>query len=164
MTAEQAVSKIIDVNEITSVLDRALARYPDPTGRVLNVLNDVLSVFRYIPIEALEQLSHRIGIPLEQLLALCDCFRDFSLEPVGKYLVEVCNGTACHTRNAPEIISALENALGIKEGQTTEDGRFTLRAVHCVGACGLAPVVVVEGQAIGRVRLSEVNQVIKVAD
>jgi len=163
MTSEQETLIIVDMDKVASVLDRALVRYSSPTGQVLNVLNEVLIAFRYIPVEALEQLSYRLSIPVEQLLALCNCFRDFSLEPVGEYLLEVCDGTACHTRGAQDILVALENVLGIKEGQTTADGRFTLRAVHCVGACGLAPVVVLEGRVIGHIRLSEVHHVIKEA-
>jgi len=153
-----------DPASIRDILDFALARHTDPTGQVLNVLTEIQAEFRYIPVEALQELSRRTGIAFARLYSLCTFFQDFSLEPVGKYLVMVCDGTACHIRGAMDIVHALENVLGIQAGQTTPDERFTLRTVHCVGSCGLAPIVVMNIYTFGRVRLAEAAHILKVVE
>jgi len=153
-----------DKAAIQEVLDLALERYTDPAGQVLNVLTEIQAEFRYIPIYALDEMSRRTGVPFARLFSICTFFRDFSLEPVGEYLIQVCDGTACHTRGSMDIVHALENALGIKVGQTTPDGKFTLRTVYCVGSCGLAPIIVMNTRTFGRIRLAEAAQVLKAAE
>jgi NADH:ubiquinone oxidoreductase subunit E len=151
----------VDHQEIHLVVDSALLRFSDPTGQVLNVLNTIQTHFRYLPEEALSYLSERTGIPYSKLYGIGSFFEDLSFDPVGKYLIKVCDGTACHTRGAPELVQALEDKLGIKVGETTPDGLFTLRTVHCVGACGLAPIIIVDEKTLGRVALKEAAQFVK---
>lgn len=137
-----------------------IERYPDPTGRILNILNDIQTLYRYLPEEALAIVTEKTGIPLTRLHSFGDFFSRLSLDPVGRYIMEVCDGTACHAAGAPKLINALEEKLGLKEGETTEDGLVTLRKVHCIGACSLAPVIIVDDQTYGRVRLNQVGQII----
>lgn len=153
-----------DQREIHQVVDNALHQYPDPTGQVLNVLNEIQTHFRYLPEAALSYLSSRTGIPYSKLYSIGSFFEDLSFDPVGQYLIKVCDGTACHTRGAPELVQALEEKLGIKAGQTTPDGLFTLRTVHCVGACGLAPIIIVDGKTLGRVKLKEAAQALRLVE
>lgn len=153
----------LDQNQgISAAVEAALSRYPDPTGQALNILNDIQAQFRYLPEAALHEISQRTGIPYPRLYSIATFFEDFSLDPVGQYLVKVCDGTACHTRGAPELVQALEDKLGIRVGETTPDGLFTLRTVHCVGACGLAPIIIVNTHTLGRVRLNEAAQAIRI--
>ena len=147
--------------EILKAVETALDRYQDPTGQVLNILNEIQDRFNYLPETAIHELSERTGIPYSRLYSIGSFFDDFSLDPVGKYLVKVCDGTTCHIRGATELVQALEEKLGIQVGQTTSDGLFTLRTVHCVGACGLAPIIIVNGKISGRVRLNEAVQTLK---
>lgn len=141
-------------------VDALWQRYPDPTGRTLNILNDLQDAHRYIPEASLVRLAKLSDTPLSHLKQMCACFDYLSLDPVGRVLVTVCDGTACHTQNAPSLLSSLETAFGISVGETTPDGKITLRAVGCVGACGIAPVVTVEGEAHGRMTLSRMTEIV----
>lgn len=136
-----------------------IARYPDPTGRLINVLNDVQETFRYLPSDILDEVSAQLDVDRAQLDRMARFFDYLSLDPVGDCVIEVCDGTACHTSNAPLLIKELEQLLGIECGQTTEDGRITLRSVACVGACGLAPIIVVDGTTYGRIRIQNIPSI-----
>lgn len=135
--------------------------YPDKTGRVINLLNDVQDAFRYVPPAALSAIAEECNVPEESLMSAAEFFGSLSTEPVGEHIIEVCNGTACHTLGATRLAEAIGDALGIKPGQTTTDGRFTLRLVHCVGACSMAPVVVKDGTAYGRVKVSDASSLVR---
>lgn len=149
------MSGTVTETQVNAVLERSFSAHGDGGGAVLNILNDIQEEFRYVPVEALDLLSRRLEIPFASLLETVSAFDDFSLDPVGEHLVLVCDGTACHAKGAGNIISALEDALGVECGKTTEDGLFTLRSVYCVGSCGLAPIVVMDQRSYGKVRLSE---------
>jgi NADH-quinone oxidoreductase subunit E len=149
-----------DKGSIGAVIDAAWEAHVDPTGRTLAVLNAVQERFRYIPEEALEKIAEMMGTPEEGLREFAAFFSAYSLEPVGKCLIEVCDGTACHAVGSTRLIRKLEMLLGIDEGQTTQDGMFTIRRVHCVGSCSVAPVVVAEKQIQGRVRISELPSLV----
>lgn len=141
---------------LAAEVDALWERYPDPTGRVLNILNDIQDAHRFLPEPALERLSTLADVPLAHLRQMGEFFSYLSLDPVGRVLVTVCDGTACHTKNARGLLESLEKIFGIAAGQTTSDGRVTLRAVGCVGACGIAPVVAVEDDVFGSMTLSRV--------
>ena len=145
------------------LVDDALERHADKTGRLLNVLNDVQDAYRYLPSEAIDRIAERMGVPAEQIVRMGAFFNNLSLDPVGRCIIDVCDGTACHTQGAPSLVAEFEKKLGISAGETTADGAITLRTVGCVGACGIAPVVVVEGDAYGRVRVTQVGDVAALA-
>ncbi len=149
---------------VRDAVDAIIERYPDKTGRLLNVLNDVQERYRYVPEAAIERISERMGVSKGQIVGMGEFFNYLSLDPVGRCVIDVCDGTACHTQGAPRLVAEFEKALGVKAGQTTEDGLFTLRTVGCVGACGIAPVVVVEGDAYGRVRVMQVPAIVSAAE
>ncbi len=154
-------------NSQAAVEDEALAqevdalwqRYPDPTGRTLNILNDLQDAHRYLPEASLLRLSELTETPIAHLKQMGEYFDYLSLDPVGRVLISVCDGTACHTQNAPTLLASLEKTFGISAGETTPDGNITLRSVGCVGACGIAPVILVEGEAYGHMALSRISEV-----
>lgn len=146
-------------SDISRRVDVMIENYNDKTGRLLNVLNDIQEEYRFLPKEALERVSNRLNVPIDQLERMGDFFGNLSLEPMGKYLIDVCDGTACHTQGAARLVQKFETALGIKVGTTTSDGAITLRTVGCVGACGMAPVVVAADDAYGRVRITQVDDI-----
>ncbi len=113
---------------------------------VIEALQDIQETYRYLPEEALYRVSEALGVPLIEVFRLANFYKAFTLEPRGRHLVTVCLGTACHVRGAPRFLDEVLGQLKIQPGQTTEDGAFTIETVNCVGACALAPVVIIDGK------------------
>jgi NADH:ubiquinone oxidoreductase subunit E len=128
---------------------------------VIEMFQDVQDRFRHIPREALERIADRTGKPRGKLFHIATFYKAFSLEPRGETEIQVCMGTACYVKGAPDVLAALERELGVKSGETTPDGKFTLTEVRCVGACGLAPVVTIGDEVLGGVKSSQVPEIIK---
>lgn len=160
----QCAGSAEDADRIIAEVDEIWSRYPDRTGRLLNVLNDVQEAFRYLPAPAISRIGELEGCPTSRLKRMGEFFGYLSLDPVGRVIVDVCDGTACHIQGAPRLVDELAEAFGIGVGETTPDGRITLRKVDCVGACGMAPVVLVEGETFGHVRVSRVEEIVQRAD
>lgn len=150
----------IDEGDVRCFTQGALRAHPDATGQLITVLNAVQERYRYVPQAALQVLSEEYGTPVEELEGFCSAFGGLSSEPVGRYVIEVCDGTACHAAGSAKLISALEKELGIAESETTPDGFVTLRAVHCVGACSQAPVVAEAGRLYGHVAPSKAKALV----
>lgn len=140
-----------------TVIKTIIAAHLDPAGMVLGILVNVQKEYRFVPRKALEIIAEETDIPLARLYSICSFFDDLSLLPTGKYLLEVCDGTACHTLGAQKFIHKVEEILGIRLGETTPDGLITLRRVNCVGACSQAPLLVLEGTIIGRIKLQDLK-------
>jgi len=124
-------------------------------------LQDIQAEYRYLPEDALMEVSHSLEIPLSQVYSVATFFRAFSLEPTGRHLIDVCLGTACHVRGAVRILERLERELGIKHGETTKDLDFTLETVNCVGACALGPIVIADGEYSGEMTADKVKPLIE---
>jgi len=127
-----------------SHLDQVLAKFPKPgSSDVIPLLQAVQESYGYLPKEVLERLSQRTRIPLTQIYGVATFYSQFSLEPRGKYTVRVCRGTACHVRGGKKVQVAVHQQLGISEGENSADMRFTFETVGCLGACALAPLIMV---------------------
>jgi NADH:ubiquinone oxidoreductase subunit E len=113
---------------------------------VMEVLQDIQEEFRYLPEEAMCRVSEAFDIPLIEVFRLANFYRAFSLKPRGLHLLTVCQGTACHVQGAPRLVDEVLTRLGVEPRETTQDGAFTVETVNCVGACALAPVVIVDGK------------------
>ena len=146
-----------------SVVSSFIAAYPDPTGRLINVLNDIQQKYRYLPAPLLDEVSCQMDVDRDQLDRMARFFDYLSLDQVGRCVIDVCDGTACHTQGAARLIREFEKLLGISVGQTTPDGSITLRKVACVGACSMAPVIVIDEGAYGRVRIQQIPSLVTVA-
>ena len=142
---------------ITGILER----YQSDPSALIAILQDIQEEHRHLPKEALSEITERLDIPLSQSYSLATFFKAFSLEPRGQHSVSVCLGTACHVRGGQKILEKLERALGVEAGGTTEDLNFTLEEVHCLGCCGLAPVVTVDDDLYGQLSLTKVSRIIK---
>ena len=118
-----------------------VAKYEARATALIMVLQDVQSHYRYLPREAVDLIAERMNLPVAQVFGVATFYRTFSLHPKGRNHICVCTGTACHVRQANIIIDRLERRLGIKAGETTEDGEFSYETVNCLGACALAPLV-----------------------
>jgi NADH-quinone oxidoreductase subunit E len=128
-------------SEFTSIF----ARYPRERRYALAMLLDVQNRCRYIPREALEELASYLTVKVSSLYGMATFYRALSLEPKGKHLIKVCDGTACHLRGTPLLLDTITRTLGIGAGETSKDRRWSLETVNCLGACALAPVMVVDG-------------------
>ena len=132
----------------TSKLDEILCRYEYKKSNLIAILQAVQEEYRYLPEDALIYIGTKVeGLSPATVFGVATFYAQFSLEPKGKFEIKVCDGTACHVRGSMPVLNAIRNKLGIKEGQlTTDDGLFSLETVSCLGACGLAPVVVINGK------------------
>ncbi|WP_287152601.1 NAD(P)H-dependent oxidoreductase subunit E [Candidatus Solincola tengchongensis] len=139
-------------------LETVISGYDRPYGRLLGILEAVQEEEGYLRRETLELLAERLGVPLSRLYSLATFYSLFELQPVGRHVITVCRGTACHVRGADRLLAALRDLLGLEPGETTPDGKFTLttddlsfsvKAARCFGACSMAPVVRVDGRAYG---------------
>ena len=138
-----------------------LGKYQHDKSLLVSILQDIQAEYRYLPEDALLEVSHSLGVPLSQVYSVATFFRAFSLEPMGRHLINVCLGTACHVRGAIRILERLERELGIKRGETTKDLDFTLETVNCVGACALGPIAITDGEYSGEMTVDKVKPLIE---
>jgi NADH-quinone oxidoreductase subunit E len=130
-------------------VDEIIGVYGAEQTNSLAILQDIQREYNYLPRDALELTAQRLDIPAGEIYRLATFFKAFSLQPRGEHMFKVCLGTACHVGGGPRILEQMERDLGIKAGNTTPDGKFSLEAVRCVGACALGPVVVLDDQIHG---------------
>lgn len=149
--SEAAVAKI---NEICD-------RYADERTPLMMILSDVQKEYGYIPLEVQELVSERTGISVAEIYGVVTFYSFFSLNPKGKYVIGCCLGTACYVKGAQQIIDKFSEILGIKPGETTKDGLFTLDALRCIGACGIAPAVSINGKVYPKLSVNAVPAVIE---
>jgi NADH:ubiquinone oxidoreductase subunit E/NAD-dependent dihydropyrimidine dehydrogenase PreA subunit len=144
---------------VKDIVDRAVDLHRHERGPLVSVLQDINEDLGYLPAETLRYVSSRLQMPLSRVYHVATFYKAFSLTPRGEHVIKVCVGTACHVRGSARVVEALEQRLGVKAGQTTEDMKFTLETVNCLGACAMGPVVVVDGR-YQTVRPSEVNRLV----
>jgi NADH-quinone oxidoreductase E subunit len=121
-------------------------------GALIPVLQEAQEAYGYLPEPVLDEIAVHLDIPISQIYGVVTFYAQFHLEPRGKHVVRTCQGTACHVRNARRILDSLQNTLGISPGGTTKDLQFTLETVACIGACSLAPVMMVDHDTHGRLK------------
>jgi NADH:ubiquinone oxidoreductase subunit E len=133
-----------------ALLDPILDEYKEQKGAIIPILQHAQDAFGYLPKEVLASISKRAGVPLSQLYGVVTFYAQFNLEPRGRHIVRICDGTACHVRGAPKIVESVEEAFNIKRGGSDQDYKYTLEIVYCLGSCGLAPIAVVDDQVYGQ--------------
>ena len=141
----QVKQEPVDAAYLDSVLEENMQ---DPENLIM-ILQDISAKYRYLPKEALTYVVERLNVPLSLIYGAATFYKAFSLTPRGEYIINVCLGTACHVRGAGKIKESLEEKLNIRGGETTEDLKFTLETVRCVGCCALGPVITVNEKAHG---------------
>jgi NADH-quinone oxidoreductase subunit E len=142
-------------------LDDIIERYPGKPEYLIFLLQDIQSAFNYVSPEAMTTVCDHTGVPLSQAYAVATFYQSFSLEPRGEHELKVCLGTACHLKGAPRLLGSLERELGIAPGGTTEDLKFSLETVNCLGACALAPVMLVDEDYLPAVTSRKLNKRLK---
>ncbi|MBL0716351.1 MAG: NAD(P)H-dependent oxidoreductase subunit E [Desulfosarcina sp.] len=146
----------MDVAVINTILDR----FPEVKGNLIGILHEVQNHFHYLPEEELRYVSKKTGIPITQIYSIAHFYNRFSLKPKGKHEVCVCSGTACHVKGAEILINEMERVLHINPGESTDDMTFCLEEVRCIGACSLAPVVVVNEDTHGKVTPKQISKIL----
>ena len=134
---------------------------PDKNGALISVLHKAQEIFGYLPEEVQTFVAEQLGISIAKVYGVVSFYSYFTMTPKGKFPVAVCMGTACYVRGAEKVLHSFQNQLGIKTGETTADGLFSIDALRCVGACGLAPVVLVGEDVYGRDEAKDVAAIIK---
>ena len=132
-----------------SKAEEILGRYPQEEPALIQVLQDVHRAYNYLPCDVLERVADALDVPLAKVFSVSTFYKAFSLKPQGDTIVKVCTGTACHIRGAGQLVEEFERKLGIGPDETTEDLKFTVKTVNCVGACAMAPLVIVGEKYFG---------------
>ncbi len=142
-------------------VDQIVEKYRADDTAIVAILHDLNTTFRYLPREALERVSEQLSIPLSRLYSAATFYRSFDLAPCGEHEIQVCMGTACHVRGGELILDALSRRLGVKAGETTADGKFTLKRVNCLGACALGPLVSIDRQHHGHLSIRQAERLLE---
>ena len=149
--SEAAEAKIVEI----------IDRYKDEKTPLMMILSDIQKEYGYIPIEVQELVSDKTGIPVAEIYGVVTFYSFFSLQPKGKYVIGCCLGTACYVKGAQQVIDKFSEILGIKPGETSDDGLFTLDALRCIGACGIAPAVQINGTVYPKMSVDKVPALIE---
>jgi len=141
-------------------IEAIIDNYQNDKGQLVAILQEIQREYLYLKKEALEEVSQIMGLPMSQIYSVATFFKAFSLKPRGRHLINVCTGTACHVRGATRILEKMERDLKINRGETTQDLKFTLETVNCVGACALGPMVIVDGEYSGQMKTDIVEDLL----
>jgi NADH:ubiquinone oxidoreductase subunit E len=147
----------IDWKKVHSIIDQ----YDADSEALLMILQDISELYNYVPPEVVPALAQRLGVKESLIFGVATFYKTISLEPRGKYILQVCTGTACHVRGSGKILEAIQEKLDVKEGQTTGDSLFTLEAVRCIGCCASGPVMTVNKETHGGLDRSSVVKLIE---
>ncbi|HUS99283.1 MAG TPA: NAD(P)H-dependent oxidoreductase subunit E [Candidatus Thermoplasmatota archaeon] len=144
-----------------SKIDKILKNHSYEESALISILHEIENLYDYLPTWTLRHTSKKLNIPMIQIYGVASFYDAFHLKPRGKHLIRVCKGTACYLKGATQIVEALERELEIKEGETTRDKKFSLQAVHCVGACALAPVIVIDEHYFDKTSPTKLRSMLK---
>jgi NADH:ubiquinone oxidoreductase subunit E len=162
VAAEGCDCKALDENQKFDRLDELLNLYKNEKGNLISSLYVAQGIFGYLPKNVIKFVSKKLEIPVITVLGVASFYSFFNRFPKGKYTVKVCLGTACYVRGGRTILEKLVKELNIKVGETTEDGVFSLDVVRCIGACALAPVMVIDNETHKRMKVNNVNSILDV--
>jgi len=141
-------------------IDEIIDKYEGEEGVLIQLLLDIQNEFKLVPKEAIARISTRLQIPISHIYRIVSFYNVLSLEPTGRHVIQVCLGTACHVRGGPRILDEVENLLKIKAGTTTEDLKFTVKRVNCIGCCALGPVMLVDEDYHGKLSPTDVKGIL----
>jgi len=145
----------------TEQIDRIIDKHNTDPGSLIQILLDIQAENRWLPAEALQRVSDKLQVPLNRIRHIATFYKAFSLTPKGRHEVHICMGTACHVRGAKRILDTVQDATGIKPGETDRDMKFSLETVNCLGCCALGPVMEIDGKTHGKLSTAETADVLK---
>ena len=141
-------------------LRKVIAEYRDVPGATMPILQAAQNIYGYLPEEVQIIIAEELDVPVSEIYGVASFYAQFTMNPKGKYQISVCLGTACYVKGSANVLQAIETKLGIKPGGITPDGKFSLNACRCVGACGLAPVMMINDDVYGRLTPKEVGPIL----
>lgn len=144
-----------------SLIENVLAKYADVDGSLITILQNAQEIYGYLPVDVLYHIAERIGSTPAKVMGVATFYSQFRLKPVGKYLIMLCQGTACHVNGSQRIEQAIYDELGISDGETTDDGLFTLKNVACLGCCSLSPVMMINDETYGRLTPDKAKEILR---
>ena len=149
-----------DTAEQSEKLQEVIAKYKGTEGALIPTLHEAQAIYGYLPYEVQKKISEGLDIPMAEIYGVVTFYTQFSIYPRGKFNVAVCLGTACYVKGSGDIIDKFKERLGIEVGQCTDDGKFSLEATRCIGACGLAPVLTVNDDVYGKITADDVDDIL----
>lgn len=148
------------VHSDLSLMDEVLDTYADTKGSLITILQKAQEIYGYLPMDVIRLISDRTGVKPAKIMGVATFYAQFRLQPVGKYLIMLCKGTACHVNGSDLIEKTVTETLGIKDGETTPDGLFTLKNVACLGCCSLSPVMMINDETYGRLTPQKTKEIL----
>lgn len=142
-------------------VDEILERFQGQKGTTIPILQAIQEVYGYLPRQAMEYMAKKLKVPFSRIYGVATFYAQFHLTPRGENIIRICQGTACHVRGAAKIVDALKEQLNLEVGGTSEDQKFTLESVACIGACGLAPVMMINNDTFGRLTAEKIKEILK---
>lgn len=149
------------VDEKAQKLQEVIAKHKDVKGALIPVLHEAQEIYGYLPISVQKMVSESLNVSMAEIYGVVTFYTQFSLNPKGEYRISLCLGTACYVKGAADILDKLKEKLGIDVGECTEDGKFSLDACRCIGACGLAPVMMINDDVYGRLKPDDIEDILK---
>ena len=150
----------LENKELYEALQKVIDELRDEPGALMPIMQRAQDIFGYLPEDVQNYIAKELDIPVSDIYGVATFYAQFNLEPKGKYVISVCMGTACYVKGAQQVLDKLEEVLGVTDGHTTDDGVFTLNATRCLGACGLAPVIMVNDDVYGRLTPDQIPGII----
>lgn len=147
--------------EQEKALRECIAKHKSERGCLMPILHEAQAIYGYLPAEVQQLIADELNIPLSEVYGVATFYTQFSLQPKGKHRISVCLGTACYVKGSDKILAAVEKELRISCGECTPDGRFSIDSCRCVGACGLAPVMIVDDDVYGRLTEKDVPEILE---
>ena len=144
-----------------SLIEPVLETYAEVPGSLIAILQETQDIYGYLPMDVMELISARTGTAIASVIGVATFYAQFRLQPVGRYLIMLCQGTACHVNGSELISAAITDELGIEDGQTTEDGLFSLKHVACLGCCSLSPVMMINGKVYSSLTPDKAKKVLR---
>ena len=158
--SEKTLNEFKGTAEQEAALKEVIANHHDQPGGLMPVLQEAQGIYGYLPLEVQQMVADGLGISLSEVYGVATFYSQFSLTPKGKHKISVCLGTACYVKGSDKILEAVENQLGIKSGECTADGLFSIDSCRCVGACGLAPVMTIDEEVYGKLVPDQVKKIL----
>ncbi|MCJ7604926.1 MAG: NADH-quinone oxidoreductase subunit NuoE [Dehalococcoidales bacterium] len=146
--------------DVQDKLREVFSRFKGERQELIPILQETQATFRYLPEATMKEIAAFLHMPESTVYAVATFYAQFKLTPLGRKIIRVCRGTACHVRGASKVLSEIENRLGIKAGETTDDMEYTLETVACIGACALAPTITIDGNTYGKMTTKKVAEVL----